>query len=574
MFKLLRYLKKYKKESILSPLFKLLEASIELIVPLIVKYIIDEGIKYNNTNLVIKCSILLIVLALVGLAFSITAQYFAAKAAIMFSTSIKHHLFEHIETLSYKEIDTLGTNSLITRMTSDVNQVQNGVNMTLRLLLRSPFIVLGATIMALVVDYKMALIFLVTVNLLSIVIFIIMKITSPLYKKVQQKLDKVLKSTRENLTGVRVIRAFTKEDSEREAFFNKNNDLYVNQKKVSNISSLLNPLTYVIINIAIILLIQFGAIRVNEGAITQGAVIAIYNYMSQILVELIKFANLIITISKAIACGNRIQSVFEINSSINDGNINTPNENNAEIITFNNVYLNYNNGEDDSLSNINFSVKSGETIGVIGGTGSGKTSLVNLIPRFYDVTNGEVLLYGKNVKDYNLEKLRDLVGIVPQKAVLFKGSIRDNMKWGNENASDEEIYEALKISKSLDVVLNKEGKLDYEISQNGKNLSGGQRQRLTIARALVKKPKILILDDSSSALDYQTDLALRKEISALKNKLTVFIVSQRTSSLLLCDKIICLDNGKVMGIGSHEELLNSCEVYKEIYYSQYKGGNK
>ena len=574
MFKLLRYLKKYKKESILSPLFKLLEASIELNVPLIVKYIIDEGIKYNNTNLVIKCSILLIVLALVGLAFSITAQYFAAKAAIMFSTSIKHHLFEHIETLSYKEIDTLGTNSLITRMTSDVNQVQNGVNMTLRLLLRSPFIVLGATIMALVVDYKMALIFLVTVSLLSIVIFIIMKITSPLYKKVQQKLDKVLKSTRENLTGVRVIRAFTKEDSEREAFFNKNNDLYVNQKKVSNISSLLNPLTYVIINIAIILLIQFGAIRVNEGAITQGAVIAIYNYMSQILVELIKFANLIITISKAIACGNRIQSVFEINSSINDGNIKTPDENNAEIITFNNVYLNYNNGEDDSLSNINFSVKSGETIGVIGGTGSGKTSLVNLIPRFYDVTNGEVLLYGKNVKDYNLEKLRDLVGIVPQKAVLFKGSIRDNMKWGNENASDEEIYEALKISSSLEVVLNKEGKLDYEISQNGKNLSGGQRQRLTIARALVKKPKILILDDSSSALDYQTDLALRKEISALKNKLTVFIVSQRTSSLLLCDKIICLDNGKVMGIGSHEELLNSCEVYKEIYYSQYKGGNK
>lgn len=574
MFKLLRYLKKYKKESILSPLFKLLEASIELIVPLIVKYIIDEGIKYNNTDLVIKYSILLVVLALVGLAFSITAQYFAAKAAIMFSTSIKHHLFEHIETLSYKEIDTLGTNSLITRMTSDVSQVQNGVNMTLRLLLRSPFIVLGATIMALVVDYKMALIFLVTVSLLSIVIFIIMKITSPLYKKVQQKLDKVLKSTRENLTGVRVIRAFTKEDSEREAFLSKNNDLYVNQKKVSNISSLLNPLTYVIINIAIILLIQFGAIRVNEGAITQGAVIAIYNYMSQILVELIKFANLIITISKAIACGNRIQSVFEINSSINDGNIKTTNENNAEIITFNNVSLNYNNGEDDSLSNINFSVKSGETIGVIGGTGSGKTSLVNLIPRFYDVTNGEVLLYGKNVKDYNLEKLRDLVGIVPQKAVLFKGSIRDNMKWGNENASDEEIYEALKISQSLDVVLNKEGKLDYEISQNGKNLSGGQRQRLTIARALVKKPKILILDDSSSALDYQTDFALRKEISALKNKLTVFIVSQRTSSLLSCDKIICLDNGKVMGIGSHEELLNNCEVYKEIYYSQYKGGNK
>ena len=459
-------------------------------------------------------------------------------------------------------------------MTSDVNQVQNGVNMTLRLLLRSPFIVLGATIMALVVDYKMALIFLVTVSLLSIVIFIIMKITSPLYKKVQQKLDKVLKSTRENLTGVRVIRAFTKEDSERKAFLNKNNDLYVNQKKVSNISSLLNPLTYVIINIAIILLIQFGAIRVNEGAITQGAVIAIYNYMSQILVELIKFANLIITISKAIACGNRIQSVFEINSSINDGNIKTPDENSKEIVAFNNVFLNYNNGEDDSLSNINFSVKSGETIGVIGGTGSGKTSLVNLIPRFYDVTNGEVLLYGKNVKDYNLEKLRDLVGIVPQKAVLFKGSIRDNMKWGNENASDEEIYEALKISQSLDVVLNKEGKLDYEISQNGKNLSGGQRQRLTIARALVKKPKILILDDSSSALDYKTDLALRKEISALKNKLTVFIVSQRTSSLLSCDKIICLDNGKVMGIGSHEELLNNCEVYKEIYYSQYKGGNK
>ena len=574
MFKLLRYLKKYKKESILSPLFKLLEASIELIVPLIVKYIIDEGIKYNNTDLVIKYSILLIVLALVGLAFSITAQYFAAKAAIMFSTSIKHHLFEHIETLSYKEIDTLGTNSLITRMTSDVNQVQNGVNMTLRLLLRSPFIVLGATIMALVVDYKMALIFLVTVALLSIVIFIIMKITSPLYKKVQQKLDRVLKSTRENLTGVRVIRAFTKEDSEREAFLNKNNDLYVNQKKVSNISSLLNPLTYVIINIAIILLIQFGAIRVNEGAITQGAVIAIYNYMSQILVELIKFANLIITISKAIACGNRIQSVFEINSSISDGNVKTPNENNAEIIAFNNVCLNYNNGEDDSLSNINFSVKSGETIGVIGGTGSGKTSLVNLIPRFYDVTNGEVLLYGKNVKDYNLEKLRDLVGVVPQKAVLFKGSIRDNMKWGNENASDDDIYEALKISQSLEVVLNKEGKLDYEISQNGKNLSGGQRQRLTIARALVKKPKILILDDSSSALDYATDLALRKEISALKNKLTVFIVSQRTSSLLSCDKIICLDNGKVMGIGSHEELLNNCEVYKEIYYSQYKGGNK
>lgn len=575
MKRLFHYLKGYTIETILGPLFKLLEATLELLIPIVVKQIIDQGINQNNKVIVIQYSILLIVMAIVGLVFSITAQYFAAKASVGFVSKIRHGLFQHIGTLSYQEIDQLGSSTLITRMTSDMNQVQNGMNLTLRLLLRSPFVVVGAMIMAFTIDVKSALVFAFVIPFLAGIVFLIMKISAPLYKKVQQGLDQVLKSTRENLNGSRVIRAFVREKEEVQEFQEKNKQLVESQKKVGRISSLLNPLTYAIINFAILFLIYIGALQVNQGILTQGAVVALYNYMSQILVELIKFANLIITISKSIACGNRIQNVFEIQSSLKENTCCQKEERNTNILRFDHVFLRYQNGGEDALKDVSFTVKKGETLGIIGGTGSGKTSLVHLIPRFYEATKGNVFYYETNVKEYNSKFLHEQIGMVPQKAVLFQGSIRDNLKWGNKNATDEEIYEALKIAQALDVVEKKEGKLDYLIEQGGKNLSGGQKQRLCIARALVKKPDILILDDSSSALDFATDAALRQALGKIKTGCVV-IVSQRTSSIASCNQIICLDHGQVMGIGTHEQLLHSCEVYREIYESQFKkeGGDK
>lgn len=569
MKQLLRYLKGYQKETILGPLFKLLEATLELLIPIVVKVIIDSGINENNRSVVIRYSVLLIVMALIGLLFSVTAQYFAAKASVGFVSKIRYHLFQHIESLSYQEIDQLGTATLITRMTSDMNQVQNGMNLTLRLLLRSPFVVIGAMIMAFTINVRAALVFAVSIPVLAIVVFIIMKISSPLYKKVQQGLDQVLKSTRENLTGARVIRAFVKEQDEIQEFNKKNDHLTEAQKKVGRVSALLNPLTYVLINAAILVLIYIGALQVNEGILTQGAVVALYNYMSQILVELIKFANLVINISKSIACGNRIQSVFKIQSSLKEGEQCAIDKTSEMILAFEHVSLRYHQGGEESLKDVTFHLKKNETLGIIGGTGSGKTSLIHLIPRFYEATKGTVLFYGKDVKEYDTIFLRDHIGVVPQKAILFQGSIRDNMKLGNESATDTEIIEALQVAQAYEIVENKEGKLDYLIEQGGKNLSGGQKQRLTIARALVKKPDILILDDSSSALDFATDAALRKALRNLTD-CSVIIVSQRTSSIASCDQIICLDHGDVCGIGTHEQLLNSCDVYREIYDSQYK----
>jgi ABC-type multidrug transport system fused ATPase/permease subunit len=568
--KLLVYLRDYKKESILGPLFKLLEASFELFVPLVVASIIDIGIGKNNKSYIVTMCLVLVVLGIVGLVSSITAQYFAAKAAVGFVKKIRYALFKHIEGLSYSEIDTLGTSTLITRMTSDMNQVQNGTNLTLRLLLRSPFIVFGAMIMAFTIDIKAALIFAVTIPILSVVVFGIMLATIPLYKKVQVQLDKVLGITRENLTGARVIRAFCKEESEISEFENRNQALTSIQKFVGRISALMNPITYVIINLAIIALIRTGAVRVESGILTQGAVVALYNYMSQILTELIKLANLIISITKAVACGNRIEAVFEIKSSL-EFNEKAPNECISEnAVEFRHADLKYKNAGDNSLTDMDFAVKHGQTIGIIGGTGSGKTSLVNMIPRFYDATEGSVLVDGTDVKDYPIELLRSKIGIVPQKAVLFKGSVRENMLWGKKDATDEEIYDALEIAQAREIVDRKEGGLDYIIEQNGKNLSGGQRQRFTIARALIKKPEILILDDSTSALDFETDSKLRRAIRDMKSSLTVFIVSQRASSIRYADKIIVLDDGKIEGIGTHDYLLRTCEVYKEIYNSQFK----
>lgn len=569
MKKLLIYLKDYRKESILGPLFKLLEASFELFVPLVVAAIIDTGIANQDKGYIGKMCLVLIALALIGLTCSITAQYFAAKAAVGFTKQVKHALFAHLQKLSYTEIDTLGTSTMITRMTSDMNQVQSGINLTLRLLLRSPFVVFGAMVMAFTIDTKAALVFVVLIPLLCLVVFGIMLWSIPMYKKVQSKLDAVLGTTRENLTGVRVIRAFCKEENEIRKFQTQNGDLTGLQNHVGRISALMNPITYVMVNIGIVVLIYVGALRVDAGILTQGQVIALYNYMSQILVELIKMANMIISLTKSVACGNRIQAIFEMKSSLENGT-QTQGENTSEAVAFHHVNLRYKNAGADSLTDIDFSVKRGQTVGIIGGTGSGKTSVVNLIPRFYDVAAGEVLVDGKNVKDYTLSALRQKVGVVPQKAVLFAGSIRDNMKWGNREATDEEIYDALTVAQAKEVVDGKEGGLDYKIEQGGKNLSGGQRQRLTIARALVKNPEILILDDSASALDFATDAALRKAIRSMKSKPTVFIVSQRASSIQFADQILVLDDGVAVGRGTHAELLQSCEVYQEIYYSQFE----
>lgn len=565
MKKLLVYLKDYIRESILGPLFKLLEALFELFVPLVIAAIIDTGIENGDTGYIIKMCLVLVLLGFVGLAFSITAQYFAAKASVGFVSKIRHVLFGHIQSLSYSELDQIGTSTLITRMTSDMNQVQNGMNLALRLLLRSPFVVFGAMIMAFTIDVPSAMIFVYVTIVLLIVVFGIMLGSIPLYKKVQQKLDAVMTVTRENLTGVRVIRAFCKEDEETDDFINKNNELTASQKFVGKISALMNPVTYVIINLAIIWLIHTGAVRVEAGILTQGAVVALYNYMSQILVELIKLANLIINITKSIACGNRIQAVLDIKPDLEIGNSSC----NEGSVEFDHVNLRYKNAGADSLSDITFTAAKGETIGIIGGTGSGKSSLVNLIPRFYDATSGEVKVGGVNVKDMDVEQLREKIGVVPQKAVLFHGTIRENMQWGVTNASDDEIMEAIEAAQGLDVIKAKGG-LDCEIEQGGKNLSGGQRQRLTIARALVKKPEILILDDSASALDFATDAALRKSLRELDYHPTVFIVSQRTSSIQHADRIIVLDDGAAVGIGTHDELMKSCSVYQEIYNSQFK----
>lgn len=580
MKKLLVYLKDYKKESVLGPLFKLLEATFELIVPLVMAAIIDTGVATGDKSYIMKMCMVLVLLAVIGLTCSVTAQYFAAKAAVGFATKLRHALFAHIESLSFTEMDTVGTATLITRMTSDVNQVQNGVNLVLRLFLRSPFIVFGAMVMAFTIDVKAALVFVVTIPLLSIIVFGIMLISIPLYKKVQSALDKVLGITRENLTGSRVIRAFNKEEDET-VHFNENNDLLTRaQIYVGKISALMNPLTYVIINGAIVVLVWTGAVRVDNGYITQGEVVALINYMSQILVELVKLANLIININKSIACGNRIQSIFEMQPSITDGSgqkvdkVQTDTADRSEeaeyAVEFSHVGLTYAGAGDESLTDIDFKVKKGETIGIIGGTGSGKSSVVNLIPRFYDVTSGFIKVDGKDVKDYPLEELRGKIGTVLQKAVLFHGTIRENLKWGNPDATEEDLNRAITVAQAKEFVDNKEGRLDFEIEQGGKNLSGGQRQRLTIARAVVKKPEILILDDSASALDFATDAALRKAIREMEGETTVFIVSQRAASIQHADRIVVLDDGKIVGLGTSEELLESCEVYQEIYNSQFK----
>ncbi len=598
MKKLLVFLKDYKKETVLAPLFKMLEAGFELFVPLVMAAVIDRGIAQEDISYVLKMGVVLVMLGLIGLTCSITAQYFAAKAAVGFSTKLKHALFEHIQGLSFSEMDKLGTSTMITRMTSDANQVQNGVNMVLRLFLRSPFIVFGAMVMAFTIDVKAALIFVVTIPLLSVVVFGIMMITMPLYKKVQAGLDKVLGKTRENLTGVRVIRAFHKEEQEKAEFEQDNRALTHMQLFVGKISALTNPVTYIIVNVATIILIYTGAVRVDTGYITQGEVVALVNYMSQILIELVKLANLIITITKALACANRIQSVFELQSSMEwkekkdaaaDGNTkqetaaadgNTKQEAAAVddntkreaaspyAVEFDRVGLTYQGAGAESLSDIDFKVKKGQTIGIIGGTGSGKSSLVHLIPRFYDVSRGNVKIDGRNVTEYGMEELRDKIGMVMQKAVLFQGTIRENLSWGKPDATTEEMNRALEISQAKEFVDTKPKGLEELIAQGGKNLSGGQRQRLTIARAVVKQPEILILDDSASALDYATDARLRKAIRGMGEGTTVFIVSQRTSSIQYADQIIVLEDGRMAGIGTHEELLKSCEVYQEIHYSQ------
>lgn len=571
MKKLLVYLKAYKKETILAPLFKMLEASFELFVPLVIAAIIDTGIENKDVPYIVRMAIVLVALAIVGLTCSLTAQYFSAKAAVGFAAKLKSALFAHIESLSFKEIDTLGTSTLITRMTSDINQVQSGVNLVLRLFLRSPFIVFGAMIMAFTIDVKAALIFVVAIPLLAIVVLGIMLVSIPLFKKVQGALDSVLGITRQNLTGVRVIRAFNKEQSEIENFDEKNAVLTGLQKFVGKISALMNPVTFIIVNGAIAALIWVGALRVDAGILSQGQVVALVNYMSQILVELVKLANLIITVTKAVACGNRIQSVFEIKSSMEEGSRRySASSEDGYSVEFKNVNLCYNEGADSSLTGIDFSVRKGETVGIIGGTGSGKSSLVGLIPRFYDATQGQVLVDGVNVNEYSFDELREHVGIVMQKAVLFKGTIRENLKWGKNDATDEELWAAIDAAQAREFVETKDGGLDFEIAQGGKNLSGGQKQRLTIARALVRKPDILILDDSASALDYATDAKLRAAIAALPGNMTVFIVSQRTASIMHADKIIVLDDGKIVGMGTQEELLENCEVYKEIYNSQFK----
>ena len=606
MKELLKYIKDYKKECVLGPLFKLLEACFDLTVPIVMAKIIDEGIAKSDSHFILVYGGVLILLAAVGLLSSITAQYFAAKAAVGFATNLRHGLFKHIESLSFTEMDTVGISTLITRMTSDINQMQSGVNMALRLFLRSPFIVFGAAVMAFTVDIKAAIVFAVVIPILAVVVLGIMAVSMPLYRKVQAGLDGILGRTRQNLTGVRVIRAFDKEEAEKEDFNNENQILTNLQLLVGKISALTNPVTYIFLNVALVVLLYVGAIRVDGGLLTQGKVIALVNYMSQILVEFIKLANTIVLSTKAVACGNRIQSVFEMKPSIMDDFVSddeefgsmkksdsaessklTDEENvlgsekelinksadsiskGAEVV-FENVDLTYKGAGDKSLENISFTANAGSTIGIIGGTGSGKSSLVNLIPRFYDATAGKVLIDGKNVKDYKVSEVRSIVGIVMQKAVLFKGSIRENMKWGNDKATDDEINFALENAQAAEIVAGKEGGLDYMIEQSGRNLSGGQKQRFTIARALVRRPKVLILDDSASALDFATDAKLRKSLKQLGYEPTTFIVSQRTSSIKHADMILVLDDGKVVGKGTHDELLENCEVYHEIYMSQFK----
>ena len=567
---IIKMLGRYKKEAILGPLFKLLEAVFELLVPLVVASLIDGGILRKDKAYTVQMFVFLILLAVIGLISSVTAQYFAAKAAVGVSTRLRSELFKKIQSFSFSELDKTGASTLITRMTGDVNQVQNGINMFLRLFLRSPFIVFGAMIMAFTVDFQSALVFVGVIPVLFAVVFAIILVSIPLYKKVQEKLDKVTLKTRENLTGVRVIRAFCREDKEINDFKQMNQKLADSQNYVGKISALMNPVTYVIINAAIIVLIYVGAIRVEQGIITQGAVVALYNYMSQILVELIKLANLIITMTKSVACAGRVTAILKTESSLEFINADSEcgKKESGNYIEFSDVGLVYKGAGEESLSNISFSVKKGETVGIIGGTGSGKTSLVHLIPHFYDCTSGGVYIDGINVKAYPVEELRKKIGIVMQKSVLFKGTIRENILWGNGNASEKEISEAIEAAQAADVVNSKKDGLDEMIEQNGRNLSGGQKQRLTIARALVRKPEILILDDSSSALDYATDARLRQSIKKLDPNMTVFIVSQRTSSIMYADKIIVLDDGKIVGIGAHENLIKSCEVYREIHLSQ------
>lgn len=589
MRKLLFYMKSYKKESVLAPLFKMLEASFELFVPLVVAAMIDVGIVNQDRPYIIKMSLIMVALGIVGLACSITAQYFSAKAAVGFAGKLRSSLFAHIQSLSFSEVDEIGTSTLITRMTSDINQIQSGVNLVLRLFLRSPFIVFGAMVMAFTIDVKAALIFAVVIPLLSLVVFGIMLISIPLYKKVQERLDKVLGITRENLTGVRVIRAFHRETEEEARFGSSNRDLTAMQNFVGRITAFMNPVTYIMINGALMVLLYTGAVRVDAGILTQGQVVALVNYMSQILVELIKLANLIITVTKAVACGNRVQGIFEMENSQQvseaaaaagrktreTASVDPVSEaasaaGAVPVVEFRNVSLTYRNAGDKSLSDISFSVNQGETVGIIGGTGSGKTSLVHLIPRFYDATEGQVLINGRDVKTYPVSELRKRVGIVLQKAVLFQGTIRENLLWGKEDATEEELTEALAVAQASEVVAAKEDGIDGGVSQGGKNFSGGQKQRLTIARALVRNPEILILDDSASALDYATDARLRSAIRERKGSPAVFIVSQRTSSIRHADKIIVLEDGEVAGIGTHEDLLKNCQTYREIYESQYQ----
>lgn len=575
MRKLLIYLEGYKKEAILAPLFKMLEATFELFTPIIMKLIIDVGINDGDNAYIIKMCAVMITFGIIGLVCSITAQYYSAKASVGFSTIIRQKLFDHIQSLGFSEMDKIGTSTMITRLTSDINQVQSGVNLVLRLFMRSPFIVIGSMIMAFTIDTKSAIIFLIAIPLISLIIFGVMLISIPLYKKVQAALDDVLNSTRENLIGARVIRAFHKEEEEIQNFNKNSEHLKKLQIFAGKILAFMNPATYIIVNAAIIILLYTGAIKVNIGLLTTGEVIALVSYMSQILIELIKLANLIISVTKAVASGNRIQSILEIKSKM-DKNSNNKKEfssiqdnSKKSFIEFKNVSLKYYDEGEDALSNINLKVEKGETIGIIGGTGSGKSSLVNLIPRFYDVTEGDLLINGQSVKEYNIDELRKNIGIVMQKAVLFKGSIKDNLYWGKKDASIEDIEEALYISQAKEFVEKKDKGINSFIEQGGKNLSGGQKQRLTIARALIKKPEILILDDSASALDFTTDAKLRAAIKNMKDKPTVFIVSQRTSAIRQADKIVVLDNGKITAIGTHEDLLGKCAIYNEIYYSQY-----
>ena len=567
MKNLLKYLKGYEKQCVLGPLFKLLEAAFELLIPLVVARIVDQGIGSGNTGYIVKMCLVMVALGIIGLAMAVCAQYFSAVAAVGFSTRLRHVLMEHILHLSYSQIDQLGTSTMVTRMTSDINQVQNGVNLTLRLLLRSPFVVFGAMIMAFTIDFQAALVFAGVIPVLCLIVFGIMLITMPMYKRVQSALDGVTSATRQNLAGVRVLRAFCKEDTEVEGFEAQTEGLTTRQLSAGRISALMNPVTYVVINLAVVLLVNVGAVKVEYGILTQGLVIALYNYMSQILVELIKMANLIITLAKAVACGNRLSSVLKLESD---------QENGAETgdaltgdVEFRDVTARYAGSASPSLEHISFHARPGQTIGIIGGTGSGKTTLVNLIPRLYDVSEGAVLLDGKKVQDYDMISLRQRIGVVPQKAVLFKGTIRQNLKWGNENATDTELWDALKTAQASEVVLGKDGALDAPVEQGGANFSGGQRQRLTIARALVRKPSVLILDDSASALDYATDANLRMAIRNMENPPTTFIVSQRAASVRYADEILVLDDGLLVGRGTHDDLLESCPTYQEIYYSQF-----